>query len=138
MNNSLQKKYGQLVKQLTGKGNISVADAGNKNRNSSPDNKIEELNIELRLAQVDCNLTRADAGQIISKSKQRRQLLSEALCILTNLSAADNAIAQKKIRDKITRLNQVAKNYRDLKLNGAISKQPLKKYLIAENKITSD
>lgn len=113
MNNSLQKKYDQLVKQLTDEGDIAVADVGTKNRNSSLENKIEELNIELRLAQVECNLTRADKRQIISNSKQRRHLLSEALSILTKLSAADNAIAQKKIQDKIAHLNQVAKNYRD-------------------------
>jgi len=53
-----------LVKQFNDEGNKAVAEGGNKNWNSSLKNKIEELNIELSLAQVACNLTRADAARL--------------------------------------------------------------------------
>lgn len=75
--------------------------------------KVEALNAELQLAQVDCNLSRVDAAQIISNAKQRKQLLSEASSILTNLSATASDEIKKKVKDKIVRLNQVAANTRE-------------------------
>jgi len=111
VNNALQKKYDRLAK-LSGEEEADNREDWNKKK-ISLENKIEELTVELSLAKVDCNLTRTDAGQIISNSKQRRLLLAEALNILNNLSNSDNVVIQKKIQEKITRLNQVAKNYRD-------------------------
>ena len=75
--------------------------------------KVDVLDAELRLARVDCNLTRVDAAQIISNSRQRKELLSEASGILTSLSKYEDADIKKKVHDKITRLNQVAANSRD-------------------------
>jgi len=54
-----------------------------------------------------------DATQIISNSKQRKQLLSEASSILTDLSASGDADIRSKVKEKIMRLNQVAANTRD-------------------------
>jgi len=93
--------------------NISAGDAANKNKTTSLQQKVDALNAELRLAQVDCNLSRVDAGQIISTSKQRKQLLSEASGILTNMANSEDVIIKKKVQDKITRLNQIAANSRD-------------------------
>lgn len=75
--------------------------------------KVEALNAELQLAHVDCNLSRVDAAQIISNAKQRKQLLSEASSILTNLSMTGSDDLKKKVKDKIVRLNQVAANTRE-------------------------
>ncbi|MBC7886259.1 MAG: hypothetical protein H7Z13_00100 [Ferruginibacter sp.] len=114
INNTLQKESDRLSKQLSEAGkNFETNESSSKSRNASLENKIDELNAELRLAQVDCNLARVDASQIISNSKQRRHLLSEALSILNSLSKSDNVYTQKKIQDKMARLNQVATNYRD-------------------------
>ncbi len=106
-NDKLLKLENEYVK------NISVSDAANKNKSNSLQQKVDALNAELRLAQVDCNLSRVDAGQIISTSKQRKQLLSEASGILTNMANSEDAIIKKKVQDKITRLNQIAANTRD-------------------------
>jgi len=109
-NSMLQKEYDRLSKQYTdAKKNLETNDL--KSKSVALESKVDELNTELRLAQVDCNLARADASQIISNSKQRRVLLSEASAILNNISKSDNAAVQKKVQDKIARLNQVAKTY---------------------------
>ena len=109
-NNLMQKEYDRLVKQY----NEAKKDLENndvKSRNVTLEKKVDELNTELRLAQVDCNLARADATQIVSNPKQRKILLSEASAILNTFSKSENTTVQKKVQDKIIRLNQVAKNY---------------------------
>ncbi|MEO7766398.1 MAG: hypothetical protein ABIS01_03190 [Ferruginibacter sp.] len=111
---SLQKENDRIAKQVNDVAkNTESNDGAIKGRNALLEKKIEELNTEIGLAQVDCNLVRADASQIISNSKQRRILLSEALSILNGLSKSENATIQKKVQDKKNRLNQVATNYRD-------------------------
>lgn len=109
-NNMLQKEYDRLAKQYSeARKNLENNDI--KSKNVTLENKVDELNTELRLAQVDCNLARADVSQIISNPKQRKMLLSEALSILNSFSKSENTSVQKKVQDKILRLNQVAKNY---------------------------
>ena len=93
--------------------NNSSSDLNFKNKNIALQKNVDMLDAELRLARVDCNLTRVDASQIISNSRQRKDLLSEASGILTSLSKYDDADIKKKVHDKITRLNQVAANSRD-------------------------
>ena len=95
------------------KSNTSSSDVILKNKNLTLQRNIDMLDAELRLARVECNLTRVDASQIISNSRQRKELLSEASGILTSLSKYDDADIKKKVNDKITRLNQVAANSRD-------------------------
>ena len=95
------------------KSNSGSNDVILKNKNVTLQRNIDMLDAELRLARVDCNLTRVDASQIISNSRQRKELLSEASGILTSLSKYDDADIKKKVNDKITRLNQVAANSRD-------------------------
>ncbi|MEO6730832.1 MAG: hypothetical protein ABIN01_06420 [Ferruginibacter sp.] len=112
--NLLQKEYDRLSRQVSEVGkNLETKESSFKTRSTSLESRIDELTAELRLAQVDCNLSRADASQIISNSKQRRVLLSEALAILNSLPKSDNAAIQKKVQDKITRLNQIASTSRD-------------------------
>ncbi|MEO6550645.1 MAG: hypothetical protein ABIN94_21750 [Ferruginibacter sp.] len=117
-NSTLQKENDRIA--VIAKQGNEVAKSGEnieagtiKSRSALLEKKVEELNIEIGLAQVDCNLARADATQIISSSKQRRVLLSEALTILNGLSKSENAAIQKKILDKKNRLSQVATNFRD-------------------------
>ncbi|CAN5531616.1 hypothetical protein BH11BAC3_BH11BAC3_40200 [soil metagenome] len=111
-NANMQKDYDRLLKlQNEASKNISYADY--KTKTLSMQKEIIDLNTELALAQVDCNLSRADATQIISNSKQRKVLLTEALNILNNLSSSENPETQKKVQNKIARLNRVATNYRD-------------------------
>ncbi len=111
-NANLQKDYDRLLKRLNeASKNIPVDDY--KTKTLSMQQEITDLNTALALAQVDCNLSRADATQIISNSKQRKVLLTEALNILNNLSTSENPETQKKVKNKIARLNKVATNYRD-------------------------
>lgn len=113
-NNLLQKEYDRLSRQVTEVGkNLETKESSFKTRSTSLESRVDELTAELRLAQVDCNLSRADASQIISNSKQRRVLLSEALAILNSLPKSDNASIQKKVQEKISRLNQIASTSRD-------------------------
>ncbi len=113
-NNTLKQDNDNLAKQQaeTGK-SASSNELALKDKASNLQIKVESLNAELQLLRVDCNLNRVDATQIISTAKQRKQLLTEASAILTDLSATGNADIKKKVKDKIVRLNQVAGNTRD-------------------------
>ena len=93
-----------------------VTDAGdntNKEKYAAMERQISELNAEIRLSQVDCNLSRADAQQIISNSKQRKVLLSDALNLLNGLSKTEDPVLLLKVREKIARLKQLANTVRD-------------------------
>lgn len=83
------------------------------NRYQSLENQIDELSAELYLAQVDCNLTRVDADKIISTSRQRKQLLNEALEVLDNLSQSDNSEIKAKALLKREYLKQVSAKIRE-------------------------
>ena len=114
LSNTLQKQNERLNKQvIDGVKATESNEYALKAKTTVLEKKIEDLNAEIRLAQVDCNLVRADASQIISNSKQRKLLLSEAINILNGLAKTENGAMQKKIQDKITKLNQVATTYRD-------------------------
>ncbi|MEO6316375.1 MAG: hypothetical protein ABIU63_05100 [Chitinophagaceae bacterium] len=89
-------------------------------RAPAADNKVNELeqqlqtmNADLYFARIDCNMARADAQQIISNARQRKELLSESLAMLSNLSKSDDAAIQKKAKEKITRLNRIANTLHD-------------------------
>ena len=113
-NNSLKQENDELVKQqMDALEGVRTSDVSFNNRTAGLQQKIDALNAELSLARVDCNLSRVDAAQIISNSKQRKQLLSEASGILTNLLKSGDVTVKKKVQDKITLLNQVAANSRD-------------------------
>ncbi len=82
--------------------------AASNNQTALLEKKVSDLNAEIRLAQVDCNLSRADVTQIISSEKQRKALLTDALNTLNTLASTGDATMRRKVSEKINRLNQVA------------------------------
>jgi len=80
---------------------------------SDLERRVKDLTGELSLAQVDCNLSRADAKQIVYNSKQRKDLLAEALSVLNNLSQTGSATLQKKVKEKTIQLQTIANTVRD-------------------------
>ncbi|MEJ7589092.1 MAG: hypothetical protein WKI04_16165 [Ferruginibacter sp.] len=113
-NNNLKEEKDRLLKQVSEASKpITPAGPSLQNKVAGMQQKIDELNAELRLAQVDCNLLRVDAAKIISNSRQRKELLSEASEILTSLAQSEDAAIRRKAQDKIIRLNKVAENSRD-------------------------
>ena len=84
------------------------AKATAENKINALQEKIQYLNADLYFAKIDCNLTRADAQQIISNARQRKELLSESLTMLNTLSAYGDASIQKKAKEKILHLNHIA------------------------------
>lgn len=75
--------------------------------------QVSDLNAELSFVKIDCNLSRADARKIISNSKQRMQLLEEALKNLQVLSGSDNQAVKRKAKEKLAELNSIASTVRD-------------------------
>lgn len=84
-----------------------------KNQTALFEKRINDMNTEIRLAQVDCSLSRVDATQMISNAKQRKAILADALNTLNTLGANGDVILKKKVSDKIIRLNQVASTLHD-------------------------
>lgn len=113
-NNNLKQDNDRMLKlQNENVKNNSSTEMQLKEKTSALQQKIEMLNAELQLARVDCNLSRVDAMQIISTAKQRKQLLTEASSILTDLAVSGNSDIKRKARNKIALLNQVAANTRE-------------------------
>ena len=110
----LNDKLENEIKQLKKGSTVSnAADDGSATKIASLESKIEELTADLNFAQVDCNLKRVDANQIISNSRQRRDLLTQSLVSLNTLAKANNPAIQNKAKAKIRELNTVAQNLRD-------------------------
>ncbi|MDQ6901616.1 MAG: hypothetical protein M3139_01230 [Bacteroidota bacterium] len=108
-NNTLLKDNNRLNSLVTElKANTTNGQKSNGETSSDMVNKIDDLNARLAFAQVDCNLTRADARQIISNSRQRKELLQEALTSLNALSQSKNPTIQQKAREKLTQLQSIA------------------------------
>lgn len=103
----------QLKEQHTAKGTTENTEATLQVRNATLQRRLEELTTELSFAKVDCNLSRADAKQIISNSRQRKDLLTEALHALNVLSKSDNIAVQQKAKEKMDQLNRLATTLRD-------------------------
>lgn len=89
----------------------------NNNTVSAEDNStkkmVEDLNAEIQLAKVDCNLSRADVKQIISNSRQRKELLSDALKVLNDLSNSQSADIRTKTKQRLTELHRITETVRD-------------------------
>ncbi len=73
----------------------------------------QDLDAQLNLAKADCYLIRADASQIISNSKQRRDLLENALQILNTLSQSNNISIKQAAQSKLSELKTIASNNHD-------------------------
>ncbi len=75
--------------------------------------KIDDLYAELSLSKIDCNLTRANGKDIIYNSRQRRDLLEESLTSLKNLANSNNPEIQRKVKEKMQLLQNIAATVRD-------------------------
>lgn len=115
--NSLKNENEILTTQLNElRKSSSSNDATNsnlKNRNIFLERQVEDLSSALRFAKIDCNLSRADAQQIISSARQRKDLLIEALTALNDLSRSKDVVIQEKAKDKMNQLNRIATTLRD-------------------------
>lgn len=111
----------QNIKSLTAtiatlQSNLAAKESNSKkNQETSAANleKIQQLNDEIQLANISCNLTRADAQQIISKSKERKELLTNALQSLITLSKSDNPEIRQQANGKLKELRRIAGTIRD-------------------------
>ena len=72
-----------------------------------------QLSEQLDLAKVDCYLARADVEKIISNSKQRRDLLQQALNILNSLIKSSSATIREQAQQKSNELKTIAANNHD-------------------------
>jgi chromosome segregation ATPase len=79
-----------------------------REKSASLEKNSGELAAELRFAQVDCNLSRANIKEIISNSRQRQELLTQSLNILNDLAQSDNSVVQRKAKDKLVQLKNIA------------------------------
>ena len=76
-------------------------------------NTVDLLNAELRLAEANCDLSRADAHQVVYNARQRQELLTEALGILTQLEQSPDVEIQKKARQKMAELRSIVSTVHD-------------------------
>lgn len=117
LNNSLTKDNNRLTSQVNElKSNTAISEGQKKTERSRNDilqNKIDDLDAKLIFAKIDCNLSRADAKQIISNSRQRKDLLQESLNALNNLSHSSNLSVQKKAEEKLNQLKTIVATIRD-------------------------
>lgn len=113
--NSLIKDNSSLANQLNKlKQNKNTPEADPMpGKINSLNDKIDDLNAEVVLARVDCNLTRANGKDIIYNSRQRKDLLQESLGSLKNLSSSNNPVIQRKVKDKMQLLQNIAATVRD-------------------------
>ena len=112
-NSALEKQNAVYSNAAVAKPAVDNGSAAMKSQNALLEKQVASLTAEVRLAQVDCSLSRADASQIISNSKQRKALLSDALVTLNGLAATSDPTIRKKVTDKMVKLNQVASNVHD-------------------------
>lgn len=99
---------------------LSLAIQQLKNPKQQPVNKddissasAQNLNDQLSLVKADCYLSRADARQIISNSKQRKDLLQTALEILNPLLQSSNIAIKQQAQLKLNELKTIALNNHD-------------------------
>lgn len=113
--NSATKDNQNLTAQLTKlKSSPAKADVSESpDKTKSLNAKIDDLNAELSLAKIDCSLTRANGKDIIYNSRQRRDLLEASLASLKNLSKSDNPVIQRKVKDRLQLLQNIAATVRD-------------------------
>jgi hypothetical protein len=77
-------------------------------KNVALEKETLELADQLRFAEVDCNLSRADARQVVYNDRQRQDLLSEALHILNDLSGSSDPGVKRKAKEKLILLKNIA------------------------------
>ena len=117
INENLKTQNESLSAQLNGlRQSGSSEDAlrlAARTRMSKMEEEIADLQAELNFARVDCSLSRADVKKIISNSRQRKELLADAMKTLQTLAGSGKTGVKLKARDKIRELNQIASAVRD-------------------------
>ncbi len=109
VNNDLKQTSEKLLKQESETNSMFRKNEQSLHgKANSLQQRINMLNAEIQLIRVDYNLLKMDAVAANSSSGQRKQLLSEASSILTDLSGNDNADIRKKAKEKVVMLNQIA------------------------------
>ncbi|HMC84670.1 MAG TPA: hypothetical protein VKI61_04065, partial [Chitinophagaceae bacterium] len=116
--NRLKNDNSNLVSQLAeykkeASAQADNANATNENKINQLQQKVLDLNADLYFTKIDCNLSRADAQQIISNARQRKELLTETLVMLSRLSCSADEGIQKKAKEKIILLNHIATTLHD-------------------------
>lgn len=113
--NSLIKDNNSLTSQLNNLklNKITQDDASVPDKINSLNNKIDDLNVDLAFAEIDCNLTRVNGKDIVYNSRQRKDLLTESLRSLKNLSNSSNPMVQRKVKNKLALLQNIAATVRD-------------------------
>lgn len=101
------------LSQLRSENKTVTTAAVEKGKIEDLNNKVDDLYAELALAKVDCNLTRANGKEIIYNSKQRKDLLETSLRTLKNLAVNDNPVIQRKVKEKMQLLKDIAATVRD-------------------------
>jgi chromosome segregation ATPase len=108
-----EKLNAELGKVRRNNASDDASGVATKNKVNSLQEQIDDLSAELNFAKIDCNLTRADAKKIISNSRQRKELLAQALQSLQSLNKSDNSSIQQRAKQKLSELNQIASTVRD-------------------------
>lgn len=114
----LKTDNGNLASQIVEYKRAATAQSDNINTTanakiSSLEQKVQDLNADMYFTRIDCNLARADAQQMISNARQRKELLTESLTMLNTLASSGDAGIQKKAKEKIIRLNHIANTLHD-------------------------
>jgi chromosome segregation ATPase len=97
----------------SGSGGSDGGDGADRTRTRALERQSAQLNDELRFAEVDCNLSRADARQIVYTAKQRKELLTDALKALNELATSPDEDVQRKARQRLLTLRSIASTVHD-------------------------
>ncbi len=113
--NLVTKDKNNLATQLNKlKSNTNSPELAEKtNQIKALNDKVDDLYADLSLAKIDCNLTRANGKDIIYNSRQRKDLLQESLTSLKGLANSNNPVIQRKVKEKMELLQNIAATVRD-------------------------
>jgi hypothetical protein len=81
--------------------------------NAALEKESLQLADQLRFAQIDCNLSRADARQVVYNDRQRQDLLADALRMLNDLSKSNDPGIQREAKQKLALLKNIASTVHD-------------------------
>ena len=112
-NETLQGRLHEAIRSPSGGPADDVPTGSATARTAALERQSAQLSDDLRFAEVDCNLVRADARQVIYTDKQRKELLTDALTTLNELVKSPDAETQKKARNRITMLRTIASTVHD-------------------------
>ena len=97
----------------SGSGGPDGGNGADQTRTKALERQSAQLNDDLRFAEVDCNLSRADARQIVYNAKQRKELLTDALSTLNELVKSPDEEVQRKAKERMNLLRNIASSVHD-------------------------